>query len=44
MSHRAKHRRSNWVPERLKKTTERQAKDDARKAEDAIRRQKQTAK
>lgn len=38
MGFRAKHRRANWIPERLAKAQARQAKDDKRKDECAIER------
>ena len=37
MGFRAKHRRANWIPERLAKSEARQALDDARKDGDLIR-------
>lgn len=37
MGHRAKHRRANWIPERLEKAIRHQAVDDNRKAADAAR-------
>lgn len=41
MGHRAKHRRANWVPERLRKAKACKRKEDKRQAEDAKRKAEQ---
>ena len=38
MGFRAKHRRANWIPERLEAARQRAVKEQARQAEDAERR------
>lgn len=40
MGFRAKHRRANWIPERLAKAEERAEKERKRQAEDAKRKAK----